>query len=295
MGYPGMNTAQLLRACQHQAWLKACSNPVGKALWFIESLLTADVSLDDLARIGGVSRHHMVRAFGCATGQSIVHYVRGRRLTEAARLLANGPPDVSAVALEYGYASHEAFSRAFFDQFGIAPETVRAQRHLDHLELVEPVRIDDTIAVTLSPPRLQVRGPTLIAGLGQRYCPQTSGAMPVLWQRLRALLGRIPGQVGRAIYGVRCNDDTAGNLDYVCGVEVADLSSLPSDLHRLRIPEQRYLVFAHRGSARDASRTWHAIWNHWLPQSGHTALPAPDFEHAEPGRADMEIWVPVAK
>jgi AraC-like DNA-binding protein len=58
--------------------------------------------------------------------------MRGRRLSEAARVLANGGPDILSVALDFGYGSHEAFTRAFRDQFGLTPESVRAQRHLDN-------------------------------------------------------------------------------------------------------------------------------------------------------------------
>src|ERR1041385_1778279 len=151
------NSAQLLRACQNQAWLRACSNPVGKALWFIESLFTTDISLDELARIGGVPRHHLVRAVAGATGWPVLRYVRGRRLTEAARLLANGAPDVLSVAIEYGYSTLEAFSRAFFFEFGLSPETVRAQQHLDWLDLVEPVKMDETLTIDLAPPRFEDR------------------------------------------------------------------------------------------------------------------------------------------
>ena len=61
-------------------------NPVAKALWFIESHFTDDLTLDDVANAGGVSRYHMSRVFGSATGRSIVRYVRGRRLSEAPAL-----------------------------------------------------------------------------------------------------------------------------------------------------------------------------------------------------------------
>jgi len=44
---------------------------------------------------------------------SVMRYVRGRQLTEAARCLASGAPDILAIALEAGYGSHEAFTRAF--------------------------------------------------------------------------------------------------------------------------------------------------------------------------------------
>jgi AraC family transcriptional regulator len=48
-----------------------------------------------------------------------MRYVRGRRLTEAAKVLSDGAPDILTVALDAGYGSHEAFTRAFRDQFGV--------------------------------------------------------------------------------------------------------------------------------------------------------------------------------
>src|SRR5665811_2453814 len=99
--------------------------PAQKALWFIESHLADELTLDEIAAIGGVSRFHMVRAFAAATGLSVMRYVRARRLTEAARALAGGAPDILSLALEADYGSHEAFTRAFRDQFGITPEALR--------------------------------------------------------------------------------------------------------------------------------------------------------------------------
>src|SRR5476649_1989487 len=95
----------------------------------------------------------MARYFGLATGRPIMRYVRGRRLAEAARALATGAPDILAVALDAGYGSHEAFTRAFRDQFALTPEAVRAQRHLDNLELMEPIRMDETPIANLQAPR----------------------------------------------------------------------------------------------------------------------------------------------
>jgi AraC family transcriptional regulator len=85
-------------------------NPAQKALWFIESHLADALSLDEIAGIGGISRFHMVRAFAAATGLSVMRYVRARRLSEAARALANGAPDILSLALEADYGSHEAFT-----------------------------------------------------------------------------------------------------------------------------------------------------------------------------------------
>src|SRR3954462_3676662 len=121
-------------------------NPAQKALWFIESHLADELTLEEIACVAGISRFHMVRAFAAATGLSVMRYVRARRLTEAARALAGGAPDILALGLEADYGSHEAFTRAFRDHFGVTPEMVRSSTCLDHLELQEPIMMDSTFS-----------------------------------------------------------------------------------------------------------------------------------------------------
>src|ERR1700686_5206347 len=117
-------------------------NPAQKALWFIESHLAGELTLDEMAGVGGISRVHMVRAFAAATGLSVMRYVRARRLTEAARALARGAPNILELALDADYGSHEAFTRAFRDHFGVTPEKVRSSTCLDNLRLQEPIPMD---------------------------------------------------------------------------------------------------------------------------------------------------------
>src|SRR6266478_796920 len=120
-------------------------NPAQKALWFIESHLASPLTLDEIAGVGGISRFRLVRAFAAATGLSVMRYVRARRLTEAARALAGGAPDILNLALEADYGSHEAFTRAFRDHFGVTPEMVRSSTRLDNLRLQEPILMDSTL------------------------------------------------------------------------------------------------------------------------------------------------------
>src|SRR5947208_9066811 len=100
-------------------------NPAQKALWFIESHLADPLTLDEVAAIAGVSRFHLVRAFAAATGFSVMRYVRARRLSEAARALADGAPDILGVALDADYGAHEAFTRALREHFGVTHQLVR--------------------------------------------------------------------------------------------------------------------------------------------------------------------------
>ena len=225
-------------------------NPAEKALWFVESHFARDISLDEVAAVGGVSRYHMTRAFAAATGMPVIAYAKARRLSEAAKKLADGAPDILTVALEAGYGSHEAFTRAFREQFGLTPEQLRAGRVLDIIQLVEPIAMTDKPPATLATPRIESGKTLLIAGLSERYSCATSAAIPSQWQQFQQHLGHVPGQVGNVAYGVFYNTDDDGNMDYMTGVEVADFSDLPKGFARLRIPQHLYAVFAHKAMYR---------------------------------------------
>jgi AraC family transcriptional regulator len=274
-------------------------NPAQKALWFIESHLADQLTLDEVSAIGGVSRFHMVRAFAAATGLSVMRYVRARRLSEAARALAGGAPDILSVALDADYGSHEAFTRAFRDHFGVTPETVRGSAHLDNLKLQEPIIMDSTVIDNLKPPRFETSKPLLVAGLGERYTWESGAAIPGQWQRFQQSVANFPGRIGEVAYGVCCNGDDAGNYDYIAGVEVSDFSDLPREFSRVRIPEQKYAVFSHGDHISTIRRTINTIWNHWLPASSLKAADAPSFERygenfdSLTGNGGFEIWVPI--
>ena len=274
-------------------------NPAQKALWFIESHLADVLTLEEIAGVAGISRFHMVRAFAAATGLSVMRYVRARRLSEAARALAAGAPDILQLALDADYGSHEAFTRAFRDHFGVTPEAVRASKRLDHLKLQEPILMDSTLTDHLQAPRFETSKPILVAGLSERVSQDNGAGIPGLWQRFHQSVADIPGRIGQVAYGVCCNGDDAGNFDYIAGVEVPDFSDLPREFSRVRIPEQRYAVFTHRDHISTIRRTISTIWNQWLPASGLKAADAPNFERYDEnfdpltGNGGLEIWLPV--
>ena len=274
-------------------------NPAGKALWFIENHFQQEIGLDDVAQAAGVSRYHLSRVFALATGYSVMRYVRARRLTEAARSLARGAPDILTVALEAGYSSHEAFTRAFCDQFGLTPEALRAQGNLNAIEAREAIKMDETLLTSLESPRFENGRTLLIAGLSERYTSETAARIPAQWQRFVPYLGHIAGQVGRTTYGVVCGSDDAGNTEYITGVEVTDFARVPKEFGRLRIPEARYAVFTQRGHVSTIRRTWFTIFNQALPEAGLKPAEGPEFErygeqfNGETGAGGFEIWIPV--
>jgi AraC family transcriptional regulator len=276
-------------------------SPLSRAIWFIESHLEDEIALDDIAAASGVSRFHLTRSFSFAFGQPVMRYQRARRLSEAAKTLANGFDGILEVALAAGYGSHEAFTRAFKDQFGVTPEVVRKRRSLKTLSLVEALPMITITETKIEPLRIVDCAALQIAGLKQHYdCADKSG-IPAQWQKFNAYAGTISGQKGEDAFGVCYNTDEAGNMDYLCGVEVSDFSDLPDEFDRLRIPAGTYAVFRHGEHIAGIQSTWAAVFSDWLPRSGRTLADAPVFERYGPqfdsrnGTGGLELWIPLER
>jgi len=272
---------------------------VDKAIWYIESHYGERVTLDDLAAVAGVSRYHLSRAFGYATGIPVARYLRCRRLSQAAKALAGGRDDILDLALSLGYGSHEAFSRAFKDQFGVTPDSVRRQGHTHNLSLMEAIRMNETPTSAAMEPRIETAGPLLLAGLARRYRSAENAEIPGQWQSFGHRLGTIPGALGADAYGVVYNVDDDSNHEYLVGVAVTSFDALPADLDRLRLAEQRYAVFHHAGHVSDIRRTCHSAFVQWIPDAGLDVVDAPFFEKygegfdPDSGTGGLEIWIPV--
>jgi AraC family transcriptional regulator len=257
------------------------------------------VSLEDIAAACKVSPFHLTRAFAASTGLSLMRYVRARRLTEAARRLAQGAVDILGLALDSGYGSHEAFTRAFVEQFSMTPAQVRSQGHLDNIPLVEAIAMNAVPAPDLAPPRFETIKPMVIAGLVERHSCQSPTGIPDQWQTFVPRLGTIPGRVGSATYGVCYNFDRDSNFDYMCGVEITGAVALPKGMTSVTIPAQTYAVFTHRGHISGIRSTLAAIWSKWFLESGYKAAEAPTVERYGPdfnpmsGMGSVEIWVPI--
>lgn len=127
------------------------------AVRYIENHLTQKVRVADIAKHVGYSNYHFQRLFHQVTSQTIGQYMMGRKLTEAGKLLREGQFRVVDVSYQFGFESHEAFSRAFKARFSVNPhqwkqkslfippnlfkEEIR-EDYLKHLQQLEPENVE---------------------------------------------------------------------------------------------------------------------------------------------------------
>lgn len=271
-----------------------------KALWIIERNAHQPLSLASIAEACGVSRSHLANAFGAATGLSVIKYLRARRLSQAAAVLADGAPDILSVALDTGYGSHEAFTRAFREHFSETPERVRSRGGLDGLPITPPLSLARAERPALAAPEFRREGPVRVVGLGATYTWESTNGISSQWPRFMAFYDAISEKTAAIPLGVTEPPDEDGHFTHLCAVEVARFVDVPVGLRALEMPPRRYAVFEHPGHVSALPDSYAAIWNEALPAHGCVVADAPSLERHNPtfdtrsGEGGLTLWIPLA-
>jgi AraC family transcriptional regulator len=88
--------------------------------------LSADLSLETIAKIGFYSPFHLHRLFKSITNETLNSYVTRKRIEKTASILMHKKEvSVSELVLEFGFSSNSTFTRAFKKQYGQSPSDFR--------------------------------------------------------------------------------------------------------------------------------------------------------------------------
>jgi AraC family transcriptional regulator len=271
---------------------------------YIESHLRSPLSVEQIASESAYySLYHYVRLFRILTGETPGSYLRKRRLAEAARELVDTDRPILEIALEYQFQSHEAFSRAFKKQFGLAPGEQRKRRQFLHLAPRAAIGDVHADAHTCEPPRLFHAGPFLLAGVAY-HGDNSDGRLAQVWQAFSANNAHIPQRsVPQRTFGLwqyphefRVTRD----FDYLAAVAVNDLSALPQGIVGKRVAATTYAAFEHHGPIRNIRQTYVYAYGSWLPGSGYQLAGRFDLESyderflgPEHPASILSIWIPI--
>ena len=94
---------------------------------YIDEHIEEKLSLNDIANYLGYSPFYVSRIFSQIMGISIVSYVRMRKLQFAFSSLQKSKT-ILEVAYQYGFESHEGFTRSFKRFFGFSPKVIKDQK-----------------------------------------------------------------------------------------------------------------------------------------------------------------------
>jgi AraC family transcriptional regulator len=82
-------------------------------------------SVAALATVANLSPFHLCRVFRQMVGKSLYDYVVQERLAQALAAVLDGGDDLTAIALDAGFASHSHFTERFRRFFGCTPTSLR--------------------------------------------------------------------------------------------------------------------------------------------------------------------------
>lgn len=104
------------------------------ALDFIEGNLHNDLKTQDVANSCFCSKSVLEKIFRCVSHHSVHEYVVKRRMTIAARMIAtNKDVNILDVAVDLGYSTNEAFSRAFKSIWNCNPSEFKNKKDIFQL------------------------------------------------------------------------------------------------------------------------------------------------------------------
>jgi AraC family transcriptional regulator len=121
-----------------------------KTLEYIENHIAEDIGVEELAEIAALSPFYYQRLFSRLVKRPVREYIKLRRLARACYALRDTDCRIIDIALDFGFGSHEAFTRTFKDTYGLTPMQYR-KRTVDvtHFEkpdlLLNYVMIDEGV------------------------------------------------------------------------------------------------------------------------------------------------------
>jgi AraC family transcriptional regulator len=210
---------------------------------YIRRHLNEPLDLAELAARAGFSRYHFHRVFRAVVGEPLAAYVRRERLQLAALTLRGRVRCVTAVALDAGYQTHSAFTRAFTEHFGVTPTAFRSDDStpvVPHHALPRfRGRAMDVTVVTLPARRL----------LGLRHVGsyRTVGEA---FERLHALAGQRRLIAATTEFLGLSHDDPAAAEESELRFDAcitSDCESVQAPLRLLELAGGRHAVYRHQG------------------------------------------------
>lgn len=246
---------------------------------YIAAHLEDDLSLEQLSSVASLSKFHFHRLFRDFVGISLYQYVQLLRLKRASyRLVFDPGSTVLDIALEAGFESSGAFSRAFKRNFGQAPSAFRRCPEWEpwhqHYQFPTPTQ-GAIMQVTIVPFET-----TPVAVLEHRGAPSRLLETVQQFISWRKATGLSP-IASKATFGV-CYDDPEGvppeefRFD-ICGAVDAPVPDNPQGVITKTIPGGECAVARHRGSHDLIGETVYYLYRNWLPESGREVRDFPVF------------------
>ena len=281
---------------------------LNEAMDYIEANLFAVIDMKKVSLIAGCSQYHFKRMFTFLAGMPIGEYIRKRKLSSSAERLIKTDIKIIDLALELGYNSPDAFSKAFQQLHGFSPQHIRKEKV--SIVSFSPLSFQLTIKGGKDMNvRIEQTIPFNLVGKMKKIHLQHLGVNPEVTEifemfkaedfvYLKTLMNTKPSGILCASVYLGDSYDEGTELDqYVAVATTMDVGRTKWDV--LSVNVKSWAVFTTIGDfPHTLQNTWSRIYTEWLPSSNYETVEGPTLLWNESANTSdvnfkSEIWVPV--
>jgi AraC family transcriptional regulator len=273
----------------------------------VQTTETESLNVHFISKRMGYSRWQLQRTFAAWVEMSLSDYLRDVKLSRAADLLLSSSNGVLDIALECGFGSQEAFTRAFKKRFDITPGQYRSRGIIDDISLALIIPENKTWSKAMNI-KLETKPAMTFIGMVDYFNghgmenANNFEVIPKLWDKLNTETHAQPNEVS-VWYGLIYESDQPekGGLRYLAGYEAAEGPVTLSEQTSQSVAEQLYAIVPHHGYLKNLGDTLDAFYGQWLPESGYKMANDVNIEvydarfNPESENNYFETWVPVVK
>lgn len=293
---------------------------IQKTLDYIERNISTEMDIEQLSKEAALSPFYYQRLFSRLVKRPVREYIKLRRLAHACESLHNKQRRILDIALESGFGSHETFTRAFKEAYGMTPEHYREHpvmlNQFDQPDLLLGyTMVDEGVPLISDGLVLEIHRKTLeqpILFMGVTGVIPIEGQMPLgeatgvdmpgeVWGRFHIEKRPLPRIAGGRELGVSyLGDAPEGYFIYFAGVEV-ESDKEDSRFVSWQLPAGEYRVCGFEAEnfeqlvtvAINKAVKYCGLWleRHGLTMDAY----APEMYHgSSPDATYMELWMPVS-
>ncbi|MBE6087819.1 MAG: AraC family transcriptional regulator [Clostridium beijerinckii] len=276
-----------------------------EAISYIEENITEEITIKNIAEKTFISPFYFQKGFAMLCGFTVGEYIRQRRLTLAGSDLVSTGEKIIDIALKYGYASPDSFTKAFTRFHGVTPTAVRKDGAM--IKSFAPLKIKFLLeGGYIMDYKIVEKDSFTVMGASKVFKYENAFAeIPPFWTE-HYEAGK--GKFVCGMYGISIDENIGSDeFEYLIADDYNSSMEIPNGFVTKIIPKHTWAVFACKGampkSLQDMNRK---IFSEWLPNckdyeiaAGYNIEMYTDIADYPKGNQDenyySEIWIPVKK
>lgn len=260
------------------------------ALTYIESHLTQKINIADIAQVVHLSKYHTHRLISHALGQSLMNYIRARKLSASIELLLKPHYNIIDISNYFAFEHEQSYIRAFKKLYGITPAQFRkVQPNLSLKEKADLSHLTEIYEGLIFKPKIIFKSAIHLVGKRHRIHVEdnlqnftaNSVANDFILNDKESINHKFDSHVYIGFTKYESWEEESYSY-YFPSVQVSSFSDIPSGLEVNSIPGSKYAVFTYVGSIHPRYLTIRHLEQIYNYIQNYVHVQKPSFYQSEP-------------